>query len=283
MSMKTKRLTLMLVMLVIWLGASAVTYTYRYWFDQDDAYPNIGTMTSNKLHLNVDVSALESTIHTFNIQVRDANGNWSSPRIAYFAKLSPSTLRGYYWFDNDSLLSNETPVTNGILEIDVSDLTEGVHSLHYAAMSSDGRMTGVKTRWFVRAPLPAEARSLRCAWSFDGGETQIDTCTVVDGKAIHLDLDVSGLSYGRHRVDIIMLDENGHATNDVMSYFLVVEPDPCDVNCDGEVTAADITALYDYLLNNDMDYYDTSDVTGDGQITAADITAVYNRLLNSKK
>ena len=53
-----------------------------------------------------------------------------------------------------------------------------------------------------------------------------------------------------------------------------------DVNCDGNVTAADVTALYDYLLNNDLTYVATSDVTGDGFITAADITAVYNELLN---
>lgn len=280
--MKSRRLTLMLVMLAMWLGASAVSYTYRYWFDQDDTYPNIGTMNSNKLHLNVDVSALESTVHTFNIQVRDANGNWSSPRITFFAKLSPSALRGFYWFDEDSLMSHETAVTNGILEINVSDLSEGVHSLHYAAMSSDGSMTGVVTRWFVRAPLPEEARSLRCAWAFDGGETHIAECTVVNGEAIHFDLDVSGLSYGRHRVDIVMLDENGNATSDVMSYFLVVEPDPCDVNCDGVVTAADITALYDYLLNNDMTYFDTLDANGDGNITAADITAVYDNLLGTE-
>ncbi len=213
--MKTKRLTLMLVMLAMWLGASAVSYNYRYWYDRNEDEAITGTMNSNTLHLNVDVSALESTVHTFSIQVQDDKGDWTPPRIAYFAKLSPSTLRGYYWFDEDSLLSNETPVTNGILEIDVAGLSEGVHSLHYAAMSSDGSMTGVTTRWFVRAPLPAEARSMRCAWAFDGGEAQFDTCTVVDGKAIHLDLDVSGLSYGRHRVDIIMLDENGNATSSV--------------------------------------------------------------------
>ena len=53
-----------------------------------------------------------------------------------------------------------------------------------------------------------------------------------------------------------------------------------DVNCDGTVTAADVTALYDYLLNNNLTYVATSDVTGDGFITAADITAVYEELLN---
>ncbi len=56
--------------------------------------------------------------------------------------------------------------------------------------------------------------------------------------------------------------------------------DPCDVNRDGAVTAADVTALYNYLLNNDMTYYNSCDVNGDGNITSSDITSVYNYLLN---
>ncbi|MBR5119062.1 MAG: leucine-rich repeat protein [Muribaculaceae bacterium] len=52
-----------------------------------------------------------------------------------------------------------------------------------------------------------------------------------------------------------------------------------DVNDDGVVTSADITALYNYLLDSDYQYYETSDVDGDGEVTSADITAVYNILL----
>ncbi len=53
-----------------------------------------------------------------------------------------------------------------------------------------------------------------------------------------------------------------------------------DVDCDGTVTAADITALYDYLLDGDMRYISTSDVNDDGSVNAADITSVYEELLN---
>jgi hypothetical protein len=56
---------------------------------------------------------------------------------------------------------------------------------------------------------------------------------------------------------------------------------PGDVNGDGTVTAADVTALYDYLLNNDESHLVNGDQTGDGQITAADITAVYTIMLGS--
>lgn len=52
-----------------------------------------------------------------------------------------------------------------------------------------------------------------------------------------------------------------------------------DVNNDGVVTAADITALYDLLLNNNSSNVVTGDVNNDGIITSADITAVYSVLL----
>ena len=54
-----------------------------------------------------------------------------------------------------------------------------------------------------------------------------------------------------------------------------------DVNGDGVVTAADVTALYDFMLNNDESHIVNGDQTGDGIITAADITAVYTALLEN--
>ena len=56
-----------------------------------------------------------------------------------------------------------------------------------------------------------------------------------------------------------------------------------DVNNDGFVTSADVTMLYNYLLNNDESFLATSDVNGDGFITSADVTAVYNILLGDSQ
>lgn len=55
-----------------------------------------------------------------------------------------------------------------------------------------------------------------------------------------------------------------------------------DVDCDGTVTAGDITALYNYLLDGDTTFLATSDVDGDGAVTAADITVIYNILMGNK-
>lgn len=56
---------------------------------------------------------------------------------------------------------------------------------------------------------------------------------------------------------------------------------PGDVNCDGSVNAADVTALYNYILNGDTTFLDTSDVNNDGAVNAGDVTAVYNIILGS--
>ena len=52
-----------------------------------------------------------------------------------------------------------------------------------------------------------------------------------------------------------------------------------DVNCDGSVNAADVTALYNYILNGDETYLSTSDVNNDNAVNAGDVTAVYNIIL----
>ena len=54
---------------------------------------------------------------------------------------------------------------------------------------------------------------------------------------------------------------------------------PGDVDGDGNVTAGDVTALYNYLLNDDSSGIVNGDQDGDGYITAGDITTVYNILL----
>lgn len=52
-----------------------------------------------------------------------------------------------------------------------------------------------------------------------------------------------------------------------------------DVNGDGEVTSADVTALYNFLLTGDDSDIVNGDQDGDGEITTHDVTTVYNILL----
>ncbi|MBQ9822045.1 MAG: C10 family peptidase [Muribaculaceae bacterium] len=55
-----------------------------------------------------------------------------------------------------------------------------------------------------------------------------------------------------------------------------------DVNMDGDVTIADVTALIDYLLGGDDSAIDieAANVNGDGDVTIADVTALIDMLLS---
>ncbi len=59
------------------------------------------------------------------------------------------------------------------------------------------------------------------------------------------------------------------------------EPITGDVNGDGSVTAADVTTLYNYILNDDDSDLVNGDQDGDGNITAGDVTTVYSILLGN--
>lgn len=56
-----------------------------------------------------------------------------------------------------------------------------------------------------------------------------------------------------------------------------------DVNGDFAVTSADLTALYNWLLNKDGSNIVNGDLDGNGTITATDITIVYNILLEQNR
>ena len=54
-----------------------------------------------------------------------------------------------------------------------------------------------------------------------------------------------------------------------------------DVNGDGAVNAADVTAIYNVILSGDASYQNAADVNNDGSVNAADVTAVYNIILGN--
>ncbi len=56
---------------------------------------------------------------------------------------------------------------------------------------------------------------------------------------------------------------------------------PGDANGDGNVTAADVTVLYNWLLNNDGSDLVNGDQDGDGAITSGDVTFIYSILLGN--
>ena len=55
-----------------------------------------------------------------------------------------------------------------------------------------------------------------------------------------------------------------------------------DVNGDGVCNSADVTALYQFILNNDDSKIVNGDQNGDNTINSADVTAVYKIILGGE-
>ncbi len=58
---------------------------------------------------------------------------------------------------------------------------------------------------------------------------------------------------------------------------------PGDVNGDGQVTATDVTLLYNIILSGDYTGAVNYDQNNDGSVTSADVTLVYNAMLGTSK
>ncbi len=84
---------------------------------------------------------------------------------------------------------------------------------------------------------------------------------------------IVGVQNGTATITVTTAD--GQATPAILNLRVV------DVDGDSTITASDITCLYNYLLNSDESYIDTSDTDGDGFITSADITVLYNLMLGN--
>ena len=113
--------------------------------------------------------------------------------------------------------------------------------------------------------------------SFDAGE-EMKFNYLADISAKTLIQDKSNL-----KVIALLIDRsNKHIINagqtTIKPYGAAPEV-PGDVDGDGFLTAGDVTALYNWLLNDDNTALVNGDVDGDGAITAGDVTVVYNLLL----
>ena len=83
--------------------------------------------------------------------------------------------------------------------------------------------------------------------------------------------------------NLILAEEKEYTLTIVDGVLTVTFPSSVygDVNGDGVVTSADVTAIYDFLLNNDASSLVNGDVNSDGNITSSDITCVYDILLGN--
>ena len=210
------------------MGASSGVLTVksmRYWFDDDAA--SVKTVSSGGVQ-TLDVSALHDGLHTIHYQVTGSDGQDYYVASRLFLKtgvsMSSEALKAsklMYWFD-DATAVQYVDIAGGVQLLDASPLTEGLHTLHYQVLCTNGQMTPAMSSIFLRLNADAEtavAKSLR--YWFDEDKTAKEVKIV---KGVQL-LDASGLVEGLHSVHYQIVDSKGSLGAPASSIFLKMDWD----------------------------------------------------------
>lgn len=125
--------------------------TYHYWFDQD--FENQQSDVLGTGHFLLDVTDLEDGIHTLNVMLQGST--LTATQSYLFMKIAvedPLTELQYHcWFDQDYENVQTGLLGNGLFELEVGDLSNGLHTVN--VQLDNGRRTAPLCYLFYKIPF----------------------------------------------------------------------------------------------------------------------------------
>ncbi len=236
-------------------------YSCYYWFDDD--YASLRTVTSPTDHwqMMADVSGLSESLHTIHIIVRDSEGRQSLPKTQLFmhtTELSEQSV-AYYWFDSQQGKPLTSPMLQGSFDVDVSTLSDGIHTFHYMVARNDGSTSVPTVNYFVK--LPQADTAIKGYYWFDT-QTDVHEVAVTNGT---FEVDASSLSDGFHRFHYQALLSSGTTSKPTASFFLKTAQVNADdeLNCicsvDGQLRHIEKLSNQGGIIHWDIDMHDLTD------------------------
>ena len=233
----------------------------RYWFD--DFQPVSTVATASGLQ-QIDVSSLIEGLHTLHFQIEDEHGAVCSPRSEVFLKFSHVIGTGnvqaknlLYWFDDAADGAVSLPMTAGVQQIDASTLVEGLHTLHYQVVCSDGSLTSACSSVFFKMDFEmAQTKAQRLRYWFDNLAAVQET-DVLKGTTL---LDASALVEGLHTLHYQLVDETGAVCSPQSGVFLKLNVD----------VSSPLAKTQRYWFDDDLSTLREQPVTGGTQLLEVD-------------
>lgn len=203
-----------------------------YWFDQQKTR---STLQGNE----ISTEGLSTGIHFVHLQLEGTDGTLSPVRSQAFlvinANMTPSSAYSgiNYWFDQQKV---RTAYTSG--DIDCSELTNGIHAIHFQLIDSNGMPCPVSTQFFLN--LAFSAHQLYCWFDDDAERNLLDVSET--------ELSVEHLANGKHTLHAMLADAKGRVISpeQMSADFVIVCPDDehVDENADGICDVCDELFYY---------------------------------------
>ncbi|MBQ9363309.1 MAG: hypothetical protein IJT97_07840 [Bacteroidaceae bacterium] len=239
-----------LLLALITTARGQTAYSYRYWFDNNLATLHTGT-ANGETTIEMDISSLtKGSVHALHLQGLDARKKWSAVRTQYFfiAKdVDTKSATARYWYDNDETTAKAAPTVNGTINLDISHMDIGTHSVHCQTFNAKGEASPVRTQYFYMNELQRATLSAKI-W-IDDNESEAQTFALTDEDIV---LDVSYLTVGMHEVHVTLYDARGSYLGEGSAEFEVPIP----------MTTITLSAagIGTFCWDVDVDFSNTEDV-----------------------
>lgn len=237
----------------------------EYWFDGDySSVQNDPVAATSILEIDdqIDVSGLSDGLHVVSCRFRDESGEWSPAYSVLFTKYPDEDAAEMheitkleYWFDNDYSTVVNDPVANATVlnideQIDVSALSDGLHSVSSRYKDEAGNWSPAYTTFFVKYlpdPTPDLREIVKVEYWIDGDYSQVNTELVTSTGLLVIDeqLDVSALNKGLHTLTYRFGDKSGGWSSTISTFFTIY-------NNEGVTPENKITG-YRYWIDNNID------------------------------
>lgn len=218
-------LCLLLVLLPQTSRAQKKITGYRYWFDNDMATLQSQEIEGNGCQMTMDVSSLREGIHTLSIMFRNSEGKWSVPHSQpFYRTVSPQKTvaeSGMIFLDGDASQRQSLSLKDGTIgaEIDVSKMTDGIHTAHVMIKGSNGIYSVPCQQTFIKLSRPAGQELLMAEYYFDSDYAPTMMRKSADGT-LDAEADVSTLTAGIHTLTIRCLSSDGRWSTPYSQCFM---------------------------------------------------------------
>ena len=193
----------------------------QYWFDDNQSAMTEQTLSGAKQTIDqaVDVSGLREGMHTLYYRIGDDVGQWSPLHVWTFF-VAPIRNQGEkkitaaeYWMDQN-LADCKTVEVNGDIwqqALDVSDLSEGIHTLNYRFVDNYGLCSPLQAWAFLVTPIRNQgSKTIKAAEYWIDQNIADRKTSEVSGDTWQQALDVSDLSEGIHTLNYRFVDNYGY-------------------------------------------------------------------------